>query len=306
MRHVWGGIEGGGTKFVCALGSGPHDVLASAAILTTTPHETLAAAARFFTDHLAGADDLALAGLGIACFGPIDLDPDSPTYGTITTTPKPGWAGADVAGYFRERFNVPIGWDTDVSGAALGEQRWGAARGLSSLVYYTVGTGIGGGALVEGRPLHGLVHPEMGHIPIAPLPGHAERGVCPYHGGGCLEGVASGPALAARAGRPAEELAPDDPIWDEEARYLAHAAAVTTLLLSPQRIIFGGSVPLRRQERLFPLIRSYCLDLLHGYVRHPAIIDHSETYIVPPLLGERAGVLGALALGRAASVEPPG
>lgn len=303
MRQVWGGIEGGGTKFVCLLGSGPDDVLASATVPTTTPGETLAAVARFFAERLAGPDELTLEGLGIACFGPIDLDPASPTYGTIRATPKPGWAGADVVAFFHERFGVPIGWDTDVNGAALAEQRWGAARGLASLVYYTVGTGIGGGAVVDGRPLHGLAHPEMGHIPIAPLAGHAEVGVCPFHGGQCLEGVASGPALAARAGRSATELAPDDTIWAEEAHYLADAATVATLLLSPQRIIFGGGV--LKQRQLFPLIRANTLQRLNGYLRHSAIVEGIEHYIVPPLLGDRSGSLGALALARAASDQPP-
>jgi fructokinase len=302
MRRTWGGIEGGGTKFVCVLGSGPDDVLARAVIPTTTPGETLAAAARFFIEQLDRPNEIVLTGLGIACFGPLDLDPNSPGYGTITTTPKPGWAGTDVMGYFRARFAVPTGFDTDVNAAALAEQRWGAARGLGSVVYFTVGTGIGGGALVAGRPLHGLTHPEMGHIPIAPLPGHAALGVCPFHGGRCLEGVASGPALAARAGRPAADLAPDDPIWQDEAYYLAYAATVATLLLAPQRIIFGGGVLAQRQ--LFPLIRAQTLDLLHGYVSHPAITAGIETYIAPPLLGANAGALGALALARAASGEP--
>ena len=303
MRRIWGGIEGGGTKFVCLLGGGPDDVLTSATIPTTTPSETLAAVARFFAERLASTDDLALAGLGIACFGPLDLDPASPTYGTITTTSKLDWPGTDVVGYFRQRFDVPIGWDTDVNGAALAEQRWGAARGLSSAVYFTVGTGIGGGALVNGQPLHGLVHPEMGHIPIVPLPGHAELGVCPYHGGRCLEGLASGPALAARAGRPAQTVPPDDLLWDDEARYLAQGAAVAALMLSPQRIIFGGGV--LKQRQLWSLIRTHFLDVLHGYVRHPAILHGIESYLVPPLLGDRAGVLGALALARAASGDPP-
>lgn len=297
MERVWGGIEGGGTKFVCVVGSGPDHVLAARTIPTTTPAETLEAAARFFEQSLAGR---ALAALGVACFGPLDLDPASPTYGTITTTPKPGWANTDVVGFFRRRLGVPIGWDTDVTGAALAEQRWGAARGLHSAVYYTVGTGIGGGAVLDGRPVHGLMHPEMGHIPIVALPGHAAAGVCPFHGGACLEGVASGPALQARAGRPAREVPPDDPLWDEEARYLAFAAATATLMLSPQRIIFGGGV--LKQEHLFPRIRTHFQALLNGYVSSPAVTSGVESYIVPPLLGDRAGALGALAL--AMGTEP--
>jgi fructokinase len=291
MTQVWGGVEGGGTKFVCLLGSGPDDVLATETIPTTTPDETLGRVADFFARAVG---DHTLAALGVASFGPLDLDPASPTYGAITTTPKPGWAGADVVGLLRRRLGVPVAWDTDVNGAALGELRWGAARGLRTAVYYTVGTGIGGGAVVDGRPLHGLLHPEMGHIPIAALADPARSGVCPYHGGGCLEGVASGPALHARAGQPPETLAPDDPIWEDEARYLAFAAAVATLMLSPQRIIFGGGV--LRQRHLFPRIHAHFLALLGGYVRSPAVTGHVAEYIVPPLLGERAGPLGALAL----------
>jgi fructokinase len=291
MAAIWGGVEGGGAKFVCLLGSGPNDVRASETIPTTTPQETLEAVARFFER---GAGDRTLAAVGVACFGPIDLDPASPTYGWIMTTPKLGWANTDVVGFLRRRLGVPIGWDTDVNGAALGEQRWGAARGLRVAVYYTVGTGIGGGAVVEGRPLHGRIHPEMGHIPVAAWSDHERVGVCPYHGGRCLEGVASGPALRARTGRAPEELAPDDPVWEEEARDLAFAAVVATLMLSPQRIIFGGGV--LKQRHLFPRIHTHFLALLNGYVASPAVTTHVADYIVPPRLGDLAGALGALAL----------
>jgi fructokinase len=299
MRQVWGGIEGGGTKFTCLLGTGPDAILAERTLPTTSPDETLEAVARFFEEHLASASGLTLAGLGIACFGPIDLDPRSPRFGTVTTTPKPGWSGADVVGFFRRRLGVPIGWDTDVNGAALGELRWGAGSGLDPLVYITVGTGIGGGAIVNGRPLHGLLHPEMGHMPVTPEIHDASPGVCPYHGGWCLEGVASGPALQRRAGRPAPEIPPDDPIWEDEARALGFAAATMSLVLSPERIIFGGGV--LRQEHLYPRIRRHCLAILNGYLRVPAIAEHVDAYIVPPGLGDRAGVLGALSLGMDAS-----
>ncbi len=291
MRRVWGGIEGGGTKFVCLIGTGPDELLATETIPTTDPQQTLGAAARFFERH--GADT-SLASLGIACFGPIDLNPASPRYGSITTTPKPGWANVDVLGYFTRRLGLPVGWDTDVNGAALAEQRWGAARGLDSLVYFTVGTGIGGGALVGGKPVHGLVHPEMGHIPLTPMPSHSAAGVCPYHGGACLEGVASGPALRARTGKPAHELGEDDPVWEDEARYLAHAAAVATLMISPQRIIFGGGV--LKQEHLYARIRQQFVALLNGYVQSPAVTYEVASYIVAPQLGDHAGALGALAL----------
>jgi fructokinase len=294
MSALYGGIEGGGTKFVCVIGTGPDDIRAHETFPTTSPEETLGAAAEFFARHRAA---LPITALGIGCFGPIDLDPASATWGAITTTPKPGWSGTNVAGHFAARLGVPIGWETDVNAAALAERRWGAARGLDSLVYFTVGTGIGGGALVAGRPLHGLVHPEMGHIPLTPLlgaAGAAGAGVCPYHGGNCLEGVASGPALAARAGRPAEALAADDPLWEDEARYLAFGAATAALLLSPQRIIIGGGV--LKQAHLYPRIRAHFTTLVGGYVRSSALADGAALYIVPPLLGDRAGALGALAL----------
>jgi fructokinase len=293
MSALYGGIEGGGTKFVCVIGTGPDDIRAHDTFPTTSPEETLGAAAAFFARH---QSEMPIVALGIGCFGPLDLDPASAMYGAITTTPKPGWSGVNVARYFAERLGVPIGWETDVNAAALAEQRWGAARGLDALVYITVGTGIGGGALVAGRPLHGLVHPEMGHIPLAPFLETTGAGVCPYHGGGCLEGVASGPALAARAGRPAEELAEDDPLWDDEARYLAFGAAVAALMLSPQRIILGGGV--LKQAHLYPRIRAHFTALLAGYVQSPAVGEGVASYIVPPQLGDRAGALGALALAR--------
>ena len=264
-------------------------------IPTTTPAETLAAVAGFFRSH---RETYSLAGIGVACFGPLDLDPTSARYGFITRTPKPGWSDCDVVGYLRSALDVPVAWETDVNGALIAEQRWGAAQGLRSAVYFTVGTGIGGAALVDGRPLHGMLHPEMGHLPIAALPGAPpwlEQSGCPYHGAGCLEGVASGPALARRAGRPLAEIPENDPIWEDEARYLAYAAVVATLMLSPQRIIFGGGVVLK-QDHLYPRIRAHFLSLLNGYLQHPAVTDQIATYITPPELGHRAGVFGAFAL----------
>jgi fructokinase len=291
MERIWAGIEGGGTKFVCLLGTGPDDVAVAGSFPTTSPEETLGAVAHFIETHLG---ERTLAAVGVASFGPIDLDERSPGYGTITTTPKPGWSNVNVVRVLRERLGVPVSWETDVNGAAVAEHRWGAARGLHSAVYFTVGTGIGGGAVVDGRPVHGLLHPEMGHIPVVVVPGTAQAGICPYHGGACLEGVASGPAIEARAGRPAEQLSPDDPIWEEEARYLAFAAATTTFVLSPERIIFGGGV--LNQEHLFPRIRRHFQAMVNGYLQSPTVSRDLDQYIVPPQLGGRAGALGALAL----------
>ena len=284
-----GGVDAGGTKFVCAIGAGPHDLRARASFPTTTPAETLGRAVEFFRDHAPRAP---FAALGIACFGPLDLARDSPTAGCITDTPKPGWSGVDVAGAFRE-LGVPVAIDTDVNGAALGETRWGAGVGCDPIVYVTVGTGIGGGAIVGGRPIHGLVHPEMGHMRIPRVAGDAFPGACPFHGD-CLEGLASGRAVHARRGLPGEALAADDPVWDLEACYLALGLVNVITVLSPRRIIVGGGV--MRREGLLGRIREEVRSLLAGYVRAGAVTAAIESYIVEPGLGERAGVLGALAL----------
>ena len=287
-----GAVEAGGTKVLCAIGTGPEDVRAEVRVPTTTPAETLAAVVRFFRD--AGAAQGAIAALGVGSFGPIDLRTGSPTFGFITSTPKPGWAQTDVAGELRRALGVPVGFDTDVNAAALGEWRWGAAQGLESVLYLTVGTGIGGGALVRGEPVHGLVHPEMGHLRVPhdqaadPFPG-----ACPFHND-CLEGLASGPAMAARWGQAAETLAPDHPGWALEARYLALALHNYVCTLSPQRIVVGGGVA--AAAPLLPLVRRELRGLLNGYIRAREVQDELDRYVVPPGLGGRSGVLGGLAL----------
>jgi fructokinase len=281
-----GGVEAGGAKFVVAVGTGPHDVRAETSFPTTSSVETLTRAVEFLRAHR-------LTGVGIASFGPLDLDPNSPTAGFITDTPKPGWSRVDVAGAFRRALTLPIAIDTDVNAAALGEYRWGAGVGRDPVVYVTIGTGIGGGVIAAGRPLHGLVHPEMGHMRIPRDPADAFAGVCPFHGD-CLEGLASGPAIRARRGLPGEALPVDDPIWTLEARYLALGLANIVTVLSPQRIVVGGGV--MRQPGLLGRVREQVQRILAGYVRAPAVIDAIEQFIVAPALGERAGVLGALAL----------
>lgn len=286
-----GGVEAGGTKFVCAVGTGPTDVRADVHVPTTTPGETLARVVDFFTRRAEGVP----AAVGVASFGPIDRDPRSPTFGFITTTPKAGWRDADVVGPLRRLLGVPVAFDTDVNGAALAEHRWGAGRGLDVLVYVTVGSGIGGGAVVYGRVLHGLVHPEMGHLRVPhdreadPFPGS-----CPYHGD-CLEGLASGPAMHARWGAPPERLPPDHPGWTLETEYLAQGLAGIVAVLSPQRIVVGGGVA--RAPQLLPRVRARLAALLGGYVRAPLLGDRMiESFVVPPALGARAGVLGGIAL----------
>ena len=289
MRGLVGGVETGGTKVLCAIGRGADDLQAQTRIPTGEPHETLARAVAFFREHATP-----VAAIGIASFGPVDLDPRSATFGFITTTPKPGWTHTDVAGPFRRALGVPVAFDTDVNGAALGEQRWGAARGVDPLVYVTVGTGIGGGGVVNGALLHGLVHPEMGHMRLPhdrvadPFPG-----TCPYHGD-CLDGLASGRALRERWGAPAETLPADHPAWDLEAGYLALGLVSVIGVLSPRRIVLGGGV--MQQAGLLPRVRRRVVDLLAGYVRAREIVEDIDRYIVPPALGGAAGVLGALAL----------
>lgn len=291
-----GGIEAGGTKFVCAVGSGPNDIRAEHRFPTTTPDETLAQAIAFFQAQ--EQEHGRIAAIGIAAFGPLDPNPASPTFGYITTTPKPGWANADVVGVIKTALGVPVGFDTDVNGAALGEHRWGAAQDVDTFIYLTIGTGVGGGVMVNGRLLHGLIHPELGHISLPhDWAQDPYKGRCPYHGD-CLEGMAAGPAIGERWGQPAFELPADHPAWELEAHYLALALRSYICTLSPQRIIMGGGV--MEQPQLFPLLRQKTIDYLAGYVQSPAILERIDSYIVPPGLGNQAGVLGAMALGMAA------
>lgn len=281
-------MEVGGSKFVCAVGTGPGDLQRETRIPTTSPEDTLARAVAFFREP----DGAPLRALGIATFGPVDLDPRSPTWGFITSTPKPGWVDTDVAGRFRRALGIPVAVDTDVNAAALAEHRWGAARGDDPVVFVTVGTGIGGGVLVAGRPVHGAVHPEMGHVRVPRDPGDPFPGVCPYHGD-CLEGLASGGAMRQRWGVPPEALPPEHPGWELEANYLALGLGAIVAVLSPRRIVLGGGVT--GQPTLLPRVRTRLHTLLGGYPRSAALAD-VEHYLVAPALGERAGVLGALAL----------
>lgn len=293
MTQLHGGIEAGGTKFVCVVGRGPGEILAETRFPTTTPGETLGKTIAFFREQQAVHGKL--SAIGVAAFGPLDLNPSSPTYGHITATPKPGWANTDLAGSLQNALQVPIVLDTDVNGAALGEWRWGAGQGLDNLVYMTIGTGVGGGALIGGKLVHGLVHPEMGHIL---LPHDRARdpfeGACPFHKD-CFEGLAAGPSLAKRWGARAETFTADHPAWALEAHYIALALMSYVLTFSPERIILGGGV--MEQKQLFPMIHKELPALMNGYVSHPAITGPEiEGYIVPPGLGNQAGMLGALAL----------
>ena len=288
---LYGGIEAGGTKFVCAVGDETGQIVAETTFPTTTPEQTLARAIAFF-EKFRG-----LKAIGVGSFGPVDPRPGSPTWGYITTTPKPGWQYTDVAGALMKALGAPVAFDTDVNAAALGEKKWGAAQDVSDFIYLTIGTGIGGGGVIGGSLMHGLLHPEMGHMRI---PHDWKRdpfeGACPYHGD-CLEGLASGPAITQRWGVPAEQLPPNHPAWALEAHYLALAMTNLILVLSPERIILGGGV--MNQRQLFPMIREEVQRLLADYIQHPVILNEMDGYIIPPGLGGRAGVLGALALGMA-------
>lgn len=295
MNKLFGGIEAGGTKFVCAVGSGPDDLRAEIRFPTTTPDETIGQALAFFRAQASASQ---LDAIGIASFGPVGVDPAAPRFGHVFDTTKPSWSDVDFLGAIQRALNLPVSIDTDVNGAALGEQRWGAAQGLDTFLYLTVGTGIGGGGMVGGQLIHGLLHPEMGHIRL-PHDWQTDPyvGWCPFHGD-CLEGLACGPALEQRWGRPARTLPPGHPAWELEAHYLALGLHNYICTFSPQRIILGGGV--MDQQQLFPLVRRNVQKLLNGYLQAPVILGNIDSYIVPPALANRAGVLGAIALAQMA------
>jgi fructokinase len=289
VRYI--GIEAGGTKFVCVSGSGPEDIERREVFATQTPELTMPEVFQFIREEQEKGE---LCAIGAAVFGPLDLELTSKTYGHITTTPKLDWRWFDFVGALTAAFDLPIGFDTDVNAAALAEQRWGAGRDVSSLLYITVGTGIGAGFVSDGTLLHGAMHPEMGHMLI---PGNQHNdgfaGVCPYHGC-CLEGMASGPALKQRWGvDSALDLPPEHQAWDIEAETLAGALVNYTMVLSPHRIVMGGGV--MRQSHLIDRIRAKVTALIAGYIKNPTV-DDTARYIVKPELDENVGVCGALAL----------
>jgi fructokinase len=296
-----GAIEAGGTKFVCAVGTGPRDLTRYAFATGDQPARVLSQVTSWLVEQQRQRGTL--CAIGIGSFGPVDLHQGSPTYGYITSTPKPGWRNTDIVGALRQAFpGIPIGFDTDVNAAALGEHVWGNAAGLSDFVYVTIGTGIGAGAMVGGQLVHGLVHSEMGHVLLPRVAGDTFAGVCPYHGV-CWEGLCTGPALLKRTGMPAERLPLEHEAWTLEAQYTAYALANIVCVLSPQRIILGGSVRKAGglgSERFFQMIRAKVQQALNGYIVSPALAEGIDGYIVPPLLGDDAGVCGAIALAQQA------
>jgi fructokinase len=288
-------IEAGGTKFNLAVGTGPNDLRATGRIETKDPQQTLRAALQWLAS--ACRKHGAIKAIGVGTFGPVDLEPSSATYGYITTTPKPGWQQTSLIEPLHARFQVPVAIDTDVNAAAIGEFVWGAGRGIDPLVYITVGTGIGGGVIIDGKPLHGLLHPEIGHlhIPVPHIPGVVQdQCVCPYHHS-CLEGFASGTAIATRWGVKAHELPANHPAHEEVAQALAHGVINIVLTLSPRRIILGGGV--MKLPGLIDLVRSHVVRLMNGYVHRAELMGKIDEFLVLPQLGDRSGVLGALALG---------
>lgn len=283
-----GALEAGGTKMVCAIGDENGTIFEQVSIPTTAPDETLKKIHDYF-------EDKSLDALGIACFGPIDLNKTSSTYGYITTTPKPGWQHVDIVGAFSD-FDIPIGFDTDVNGSMLGEHTYGAARGIDHSIYITIGTGIGVGVMSGGTLLHGMLHPEAGHILINPRPDDPGRSCCPFHTN-CFEGLASGPSIEKRWGKSAKELFDQNEVWELEADYIAMALVNMTLTLSPKRIVLGGGV--MHQTQLLPLIRQAFEKHLAGYIQTKELKD-LDSYIVLQALDDNQGLLGALKLGQLA------
>jgi fructokinase len=290
-EKLYGGIEAGGTKFVCVVASGPGQVIDEIRFMTTMPEETLGKAIQFFQPFVASGQ---VSAIGVGAFGPLDSNPQSPTYGFVTATPKPGWSNTNVLGTLRHALKINIAFDMDVNTAALGEYLWGASKGCDPSLYLTIGTGIGGGYIVNGRPLIGLLSLEMGHVLIP----HSREldpflGNCPFHGD-CFEGLASGPAIEKRLGLTGALIPEDDAFWDIEADYIASALMNYILTLSPKKIILGGGV--MQRKFLFEKVRSRVCELLNGYVASKEILEEIENYIVAPGLGNQSGSLGAIAL----------
>lgn len=286
---IFGAIEAGGTKFVCAVSDEDLNIIERVSIPTTTPEETM-------TDVFAFFDKYEVDAIGIGSFGPIDVNQSSETYGSITMTPKVAWQHYPFLNEMKKRYNVPYGWTTDVNAAAYGEVKKGAAKGKDSCIYITVGTGIGAGIVIDGKVIHGFGHPEAGHVRVRRHAEDTYEGTCPFHKD-CLEGVAAGPAIGNRFGEKAQNLPADHQAWEIEAYYLAQALVDYTLVVSPEKIVFGGGV--MKQMQLFPLIYKEFAELMNGYVATPPL----EEYIVPCALGDNAGITGCLLLAMDAHKE---
>jgi fructokinase len=292
MKPLLGGVELGGTKCICIVGTGPEDVREQISIPTLEPGTTLQRINSVLDDWRGKWGPI--ASIGLASFGPLDLRPESPHFGHTTSTVKPGWKGVDILGRIAGHRGVPVAINTDVNGAALAEGRWGAARGLMDYAYITVGTGVGVGLVVGGLSVFGCSHPELGHIRIARLPGDTWPGICQFHGD-CVEGLASGPAIAARAGVPGYELPGDSPVWESVIHALSQLLQTLLLATAPRRILIGGGVIERRPE-LLARIRHSFVKSVNGYLDLEDLTGGTDSYVVAPGLGALAGPLGALAL----------
>ena len=290
MRKI-GALEAGGTKMVLAIYQEDGTELERITLPTETPEVTMPKMIKFFRDHNIDA-------LGVGSFGPLDLNPNSPTYGYITSTPKLAWKNYPLLEKLLDGQDIPAGIDTDVNAAIIAEVEQGAARGCENAVYVTIGTGIGGGVYSNGKTVHGLLHPEVGHALLKPHPDDPNpRGVCPYHES-CMEGLAAGPAIGARVQGDAKDLPDDHPTFAIEAYYLAQMCVNLIMTLSPERIILGGGV--MQRESLIKQVRAETLRQLNGYIQHPAIIDHIDEYIVTPDLFPVSGLVGSYLIGKKA------
>jgi len=290
----YGALEAGGTKMVLSVLDENGHIIKRESIPTTTPEDTMPKMIAFFRENPVEA-------LGIGSFGPVDLHPESPTYGYITSTPKLAWRNYPILGAFRDALGIPVGFDTDVNAAGISEHKLGAGKGLDNCMYVTIGTGIGAGLIINGKPVHGLIHSELGHMFLTPDPADpTPEGFCPYHKH-CLEGLAAGPAINKRWGVPAQELPADHPAWELETTYIAQMCHNAIMAFSPEKIILGGGV--MQQMHLFPIIRRKVVDMLNGYICSPVVEGGLEDYIVPPGLGVNSGVMGAYLLAREAAEQ---
>lgn len=285
MAGLLGALEAGGTKMVCAIGRADGTILEQISIPTTTPEETMPKILEYFADKEIDA-------IGIGAFGPVDVREESETYGCILDTPKLPWRHYNIRKTIAEGLNVPVGIDTDVNGSCLGEVTYGSSKGLKSVLYLTVGTGIGAGILIDGKPLHGMLHPEAGHILLKRHPEDNYEGKCPYHDT-CAEGMASGPAIEERWGKKAVELKNNEKVWELESYYIAQALVNYIMVVSPERIILGGGV--MHQEQLFPMIRNKVMEMINGYLNTKQLQDMNN-YIVPASLNDDQGIMGCLRL----------
>ncbi|MBR0317582.1 MAG: ROK family protein [Synergistaceae bacterium] len=298
---LYGALETSGTKMFCAVGNEAGQIVDQMKIPTTTPNETMPKVIEYFKSKIdpSLSDDEKISALGVACFGPIDLREGSKTYGSILNTPKIAWRNYPMLKTLQEALNIPVAIDLDVNVALLGETTWGTAKDLTDAVYVTIGNGIGMGAISAGEPVHGMLHPEAGHIRMQIIPGDDYKGSCPSHGA-CFEGMASGVAIAERWGKEAKDLLDKPEVWELEAKYIAQALYAIILTLSPQKIILGGGVMSNAQ--LFPMIRKNVVEYINDYIDTKEL-RNINSYITPSALNGNQGVMGAIKLAEMSMLE---